>query len=90
MCTENNLRPFVPKNHSRSESVLWLRGTYNSSHYTTIIEPFTSPSSTVENKTPGGDGEAGIFFELMNLSKLSNPNRKVLFRFSYAVSRLLD
>lgn len=35
---ENNLRPFVPKNHGRSESVLWLKGTYTTyRNYSTRI-----------------------------------------------------
>jgi len=28
--TENNIRPYVPRNHRRSESLLWLKGTYTS------------------------------------------------------------
>lgn len=48
--TQDNIRPFVPRGHSHSESLLWLQGTYSS---------YTSYNTKVVGKI--GDMQTGFY-----------------------------
>jgi len=58
--TENNIRPYVPRNHGRSESLLWLKGTYSTyKNYNTRIMSRIGEKQTSYNDWKSQQGITG-------------------------------